>query len=240
MAKSQRIVVIQHEQRVPLGQFERTLHGRCEVIAAHLGQPIPESSGDVAGLIVLGAAIGVRDTDKAPWLPAVTALIQDALQHQVPTLGLCLGAQLLAEAAGGHVSLGNAGGEVGASHVELTNEAGTDPYASLLGETLGQRFIVAQSHYDAITTLPPHSTLLASSALYPHQLFRVGANAWGTQYHPEVTPEWFADWMAADAETLAEQGSSPEQACRHYREHADQLQAVADQHANAFLRVLDQ
>lgn len=270
MSPTQQILVIQHETRVPLGQLDRTFQDRCTTIQAHLGEPIPHHTQDVGGLIILGAALGVRDTDNAPWLPAVTDLIRDALTLETPVLGLCLGAQILAEAAGGRVERGDAGGEIGVSQITLNSATlsdtasspnpGTpsdttpaaptdartstapeaDPFAQYLHDQLGPTFPVAQSHYDAITQLPAGSTLLASSSQYPHQLFRVGANAWGTQYHPEVTADWFYDWMAADVETLTQQGTTVEEACRRYDNHAAQLSRVADAHAAAFLRVVDQ
>lgn len=238
MSDSQRIVVIQHEERVPLGQLERSWPGAVTVVRADHGEPIPHVLDGIDGLVVLGAALGVSDLDKAPWLADVSDLMAAALREQIPTLGLCLGGQLLAEAAGGEVSLGSCGGEIGVVDITLTSAAATDRLAAALGRTLGTTFPVAQSHYDAVQTLPPGAALLASSHLYPHQLFRVGDCAWGTQYHPEVTPEWFADWMAADADALQQQGRTVDEALAEYDQQREQLAAVADAHAQAFAEVV--
>lgn len=238
MVGGRRIVVIQHEERVPLGQLERSWQGSVHVVRADHGDSIPASVDGVDGLVVLGAALGVGDLDQAPWLTEVDALLKTALHAQTPTLGLCLGGQLLAQAAGGHVCVGAFGGEIGVCDVTVTSQADTDQFATALRERLGATFPVAQSHYDAVQTLPADATLLASSELYPHQLFRVGSRAWGTQYHPEVTPHWFANWMAADGESLQQQGRTVEVAVAEYQERLEQLALVADVHAEAFAQVV--
>ena len=113
----------------------------------------------------------------------------------VPTLGVCLGAQLLAVATGGKVERGAAGPESGLGTVEVSSpdvlfDAGEMP--------------VVQWHYDTVVELPPGATLLASSAVYPVQAFQVGEVAWGLQFHVEATPDLVAEWARAEGQDLDE------------------------------------
>jgi GMP synthase-like glutamine amidotransferase len=108
----------------------------------------------------------------------------------VPTLGICLGAQLLGVAAGGRVVRGEAGPELGLGRVDVTE---TD---ELL--TAGPMSVV-QWHFDTVVDLPADVAVLASSDRYAVQAFRVGEVAWGVQFHVEATLPMVADWARADA-----------------------------------------
>jgi GMP synthase (glutamine-hydrolysing) len=182
-----RVHVVQHSATEGLGLLaDWFLDIGVDVHQTHpyLGNRVPPSvEGDA--LIVLGGAMGAYDDEAAPWLPSVRALMRSAIDDGVPTLGICLGAQLLAVAAGGRVERGAAGPEIGLNEVVVT--AGD----ALL--TAGPMPVV-QWHYDAITYLPDFAPVLASSATYPIQAFRVGEVAWGLQFHVEATAEIVRTW----------------------------------------------
>jgi GMP synthase-like glutamine amidotransferase len=156
----------------------------------YLGNRVPPSvEGDA--LIVLGGPMGASEDDAAPWLPSVRDLIVTAIDDGVPTLGICLGAQLLAVAAGGTVERGSNGPELGLGEVEITTgddllEAGPLP--------------VVQWHYDAVTRLPANAVLLGSNAAYQVQAFRVGEVAWGMQFHVEATYDMVRTWAIDDGQ----------------------------------------
>ncbi len=163
----------------------------------YLGNRVPPSvEGDA--LVVLGGPMGAYDDDAAPWLPSVRELIMTAIDDGVPTLGVCLGAQLLAVAAGGKVERGGNGPELGLGDVEITTaddlfEAGTLP--------------VVQWHYDAVTELPSSAVVLGSTAAYPVQAFRIGEVAWGMQFHVEATYDMVRTWAVdegLDAAAIAD------------------------------------
>jgi GMP synthase (glutamine-hydrolysing) len=182
-----RVHVVQHTATEGLGELAEWLPAiGVDVHPTHpyLGHRVPPSvEGDA--LIVLGGPMGAYDDEVAPWLPSVRDLLASAVDDGVPTIGICLGAQLLAVAAGGTVERGKAGPEIGLGEIVVTT-----------GDELLSPGImpVVQWHYDAVTRLPDSAEVLASSELYPIQAFRVGDLAWGLQFHVEATADMVRGW----------------------------------------------
>ncbi|SEM50001.1 GMP synthase-Glutamine amidotransferase [Rhodococcus maanshanensis] len=173
----------------------------CEPFA---GDGLPEAS-ECAGLVVMGGPMNALDDDGHPHLAAERALIRDCLDLGVPVIGVCLGAQLLAAALGANVFEGPAG-EFGAGTVTLTDAAKSDKVFGGIGGEVP----VVHWHGDTFD-LPAGAVLLAGSASYPHQAFRVGENAYGLQFHVELTAaelpvlrEHMPTGTAPDADQLAE------------------------------------
>jgi GMP synthase (glutamine-hydrolysing) len=187
-----RVHVIQHTATEGLGQLAQWLPSiGVDVHPTHpyLGNRVPPSvEGDA--LIVLGGPMGAYDDEVAPWLPSVRALLLSAIDDGVPTIGICLGAQLLAVAAGGTVQRGSAGPEIGLG--EVTVPVGDDLLVAGV-------MPVVQWHYDAVTSLPDTAEVLASSELYPIQAFRVGEVGWGLQFHIEADADMVRTWAADEA-----------------------------------------
>ena len=156
----------------------------ADVRSPYDGSPLPSLRG-FSGLLVMGGAMAAYDDDVAPWLPATRDLLRDAVAQQVPTLGVCLGGQLLAAALGGQVKPVSEGPEIGPGLVAKRDVSAGDPLFGPLPFTPD----VLQWHWDEITTLPAGAVLLASSSRYANQAFRVGEAAWGLQFHVETTPE---------------------------------------------------
>lgn len=183
--------VVQHTVTEGLGALAEWLPAiGVDVHPTHpyLGNRVPPSvEGDA--LIVLGGPMGAYDDDAAPWLPSVRELLASAVDDGVPTIGICLGAQLLAVVAGGKVERGAAGPEIGLG--EVTVPTGDE----LLSPGV---MPVVQWHHDTITDLPDTVEVLASSELYPVQAFRVGEVAWGLQFHLEATTDMVRGWAAED------------------------------------------
>ena len=134
------------------------------------------------GLVVMGGPMSAASDDGFPTRAAEIDLLEDALERRLPALGVCLGAQLLAIAAGGKVYPGAEGPEIGWAPVSLVvAEAEQDP----LFRDLPSELTVLHWHGDTFD-LPPGATHLARSKAYPNQAFRAGPRAWGLQFHLEV------------------------------------------------------
>src|SRR3954464_8181302 len=151
---------------------------------------------DADALIVLGGPMGVFDDDRVGWLGDVKRTLRDAVARGTPTLGVCLGAQLLAVACDGHVEKGDAGPELGLGPLSLTAAAADD--VLLRGVDVAPQTV--QWHWDHISRLPSDAVLLASSPDYVNQGFRLRERAWGFQFHPEVTLPLVAQWAQDDAD----------------------------------------
>lgn len=143
-------------------------------------------------LIIMGGSPGVYQADHFPFLHDEMRIIRERVLAGKPYLGICLGAQLMAQAMGGRVYKGTKGSEVGWQDITL-NEAGlSSPIKYFDGVK------VMQWHGDTFET-PSAATLLASSDKYA-QVFSLGDHAIGFQCHIEMKPEGIADWMVQDAD----------------------------------------
>ncbi len=155
-------------------------------VSPHAGQ-LPESPDGFAAILSGGGTVDTHQTDQHPWLIHEVALLRQAIAGGVPTMGLCLGAQLLTEAAGGTVYRCDPA-EVGWFEVEAQPEAAADP---VMG-ALPARFMAMQWHLYACE-LPPSATELARNAVCV-QALRIGDAAWGTQFHIETTRDILLSW----------------------------------------------
>jgi GMP synthase (glutamine-hydrolysing) len=198
------VLVIQHGPTESVARLGGWLSGAgllLDVRTPYDGSGLPDLGG-FAGLLVMGGAMGAYDDELAPWLPAVRDLLRDAVARQVPTLGVCLGGQLLAGALGGQVKPADDGPEIGPGLVAKRDVAAGDALFGPVPFTPD----VLQWHWDEITSLPEGATLLASSSRYGNQAFRIGETAWGLQFHIETTPEIVRAWADGDRSRLAELG----------------------------------
>ena len=188
--------IIQNDPEVPPGNLLEGLNRPCLLHYPYLDGRLPDRT-DISALIVLGGAMGANDDARYPFLSDLKWLIREVVEAGIPYLGICLGGQLLAAALGGRV-VSSRWEELGTMPVQLTDDGRCDP----LFVGLEQEFCTFQWHHDSFD-LPEGALLLAGSAVCPHQAFRVGNNAWGLQFHPEVTAQIIRDWCRWDAERTA-------------------------------------
>jgi len=155
------------------------------------GTPIPEPLDSYGAVMVFGGAMHADQDEHHPWLREETLFLQRLLDLGLPTLGVCLGAQLLARAAHAPV-MPAPEPEIGWLPVELTDEAVGDP---VLGG-LPQSFEAFQWH-SYTYGLPAGAVELARSAVCT-QAYRLGSRVWGIQFHAEITGEQIESWSAEE------------------------------------------
>jgi GMP synthase (glutamine-hydrolysing) len=163
-------------------------------------QPVADNPPDL--LLVLGGPIGVYETDAYPWLEAEIALIRRRLAAGGKMIGVCLGAQLIARAAGARVYPGTR--EIGWAPITPT-EAGQQ---SALAELGSAGWEVLHWHGDTFD-LPPGAQLLASTAAVPHQAYAIGKQVLALQFHPEVMPRDIEAWLIGHTVELSKAGIDP-------------------------------
>ncbi|WP_410673219.1 type 1 glutamine amidotransferase [Amycolatopsis sp. cmx-4-68] len=196
-----RLLIIQPDASDPLGPLGDWLTDAGAELDVRLlpDDGLPDGLDGYRGVLCLGGGMAAEDDAKHPWLADVRRLLSKAAMQNLPTLGICLGAQLLAVATGGRVEVGRDGPEVGPHLVAKKDAAWIDP----LFADLPLMQDVLQFHTDAITRLPPGAELLASAPRYANQAFRLGRCAYGVQFHIETTPAVVESW-AADSPGEAE------------------------------------
>ena len=200
MAHMSRALVVQHlepEGPALIGDALAAAGVDVAIVRPDRGEAVPSGLDGVDGLVVMGGPMSARSDDGFASRRAEIALLRAAVEAGVPTLGVCLGSQLLAAAGGGEVRAGT-GLEVGWGPVALAPEAAADPLLA------GIRGALPVLHWHGETfTLPSGAVLLASSDAYPHQAFRLGGAAWGLQFHLEVDAaavRRFVDAFGAEAD----------------------------------------
>ena len=187
-----RVLVIAHPDGGTAGVFAEEAAARDVALdvwnpgAGEVAPPRPVAAYD--GVVVLGGGQNVTERARSPFLGDEIAALRDVLAREQPVLGVCLGHQLLAAAAGAAVRR-TPRLELGLHPVTLTAAGAADP---LLG-VLPRAFTGYGWHSYEVD--PAGREPLAASAVSP-QALRFGPRAWGVQFHPEVTPQILADWYA--------------------------------------------
>ena len=176
---------------------------------------LPDIS-EVSALVIMGGPMNVYEEEAYPFLKEETAFIRKALDRDIPTLGICLGSQLIAKALGAKVYKA-AVKEVGWDDILLNKEAQKD---FLFSKMTYPAMRVLQWHEDTFA-LPKGAVLLASSRQVPHQAYRYKQNAYGLQFHIEVDRSMLEDWFGK----LPEKQSILEE----YNRYQSQLNGVTEQ-----------
>lgn len=194
------LLVVLHQERSTPGRVGERLKARgfqLDVRRPALGDPLPDTFARHAGLLVFGGPMSAND--ESDFIHAETRLMERALAADLPTLGICLGAQIMARALGGQV----------APHAEGVCEMG---YYPLRATEVGAALMPWPSHVYHWHTegfdVPPGADLLATGTVFPNQAFRAGA-AWGVQFHPEVTREMMVTWIERGAHRFSRKGAQP-------------------------------
>lgn len=175
-----RVLSVVHQPDAGSGVF-----GDFPIWVPSTGEPPPPHDA----LMIFGGSMHVDETAEHPWLAPEKELIRDALERDVPILGVCLGSQLLAEAAGASPDR-MAEPEIGWYDIEITDAGASDPVIGPLAPSVE---LFEWHHYCA--PLPPGAVELARTPACL-QAYRIeGKPAWGLQFHAEVTRENLSRWL---------------------------------------------
>ena len=184
------------------GYFATVLERRSidwRLIALDQGQPVPKDPRAFSGMAFMGGPMSVNDG--LPWVAPLLELIRGGVRMDVPTLGHCLGGQLMSKAFGGIVSAAPVK-EIGWGEVRIADNAVASAWFGDL-----QAFVPFHWHGETFT-IPPGATRIASSAHCANQAFAVGRHL-GMQMHVEMTGELIRAWCAGGAAEIADSKSSP-------------------------------
>jgi GMP synthase-like glutamine amidotransferase len=230
-----RALVLQHiavEGPGTLVPFLEQRGWELETVALYAGAQLPEHARAYQAVIVMGGPMGVYDEAAYPFLRAEHTFLQRAMAQEVPLLGICLGAQLLARALGARVYR-NPTKEIGWYPVDLTPAGQADP----LFTGVASPVTVFQWHGDAFE-LPVGAVALASSARCVHQAFRYGDRVYGLLFHLEVTPAMIHSWMTTFQEELVQVRGDidPERLVADIPRYLERYQQVS---AQVFANLLD-
>lgn len=209
------ITVIEPEELAPVGRLGEWLFAEgatLRMVRPWQGEAIPSLNEVGDGLVVLGGSMSAHDEADHPWLADLRELLCGVVDDGIPTIAICLGAQVAAEALGGTTAVPALGNdEVGVVDLTISPAGESDPvFGQVAAETVraahragiptsgGTRIPAIVSHYDAVTQLPEAATLLASSDRSPVHTWRAG-QLLAFQHHPESDPARVAYWRTRDA-----------------------------------------
>jgi GMP synthase (glutamine-hydrolysing) len=197
------VLVVQHQDDCPpalVGEWLTDAGCRLDVRRPYAGEPLPDDLSGHDSLLVLGGSMGANDDEEHPWLPATRQLVRDAVVAGTPTLGICLGHQLVAAALGGEVDRNPRGQQLGLLPLGWTDAAGRDDlFAALLGANVGVHW-----NDDIVLRVPDGTTVLARSPEGEVQVARFAPTVWGVQLHPEVDDRILREWAEEDPDRYAE------------------------------------
>jgi GMP synthase-like glutamine amidotransferase len=220
------VLVVEHENGTGPAQVGERLTAQglvLDLCRPWAGDTLPQELDAYDGVLVLGGSMGPYDGERAPWLSAVCELLRQAVARDLPTLGICLGMDLLTVACGGKVQHADRP-EVGLCDLAPLRSASTDElFAPLANPNMPLRAV--QWHWEETSVLPEGAVPLLTSERCTHQAYRIGAAVWGVQFHPEVLAGDIADWGTSDVGPLRALGLDPASVVAHVAREEERLRA---------------
>lgn len=188
---SPKILIVLHQEHSSSGRVGHLLQAagfRLDIRRPPLGDRLPETLEEHAGAIIFGGPMSANDPDE--FIRHETEWLAVPLREEKPFLGICLGAQMLANHLGASV----------APHPQGHVEIGWYPlHATEAGRALMEWPRMVYHFHREGFELPRSATLLATGDVYPNQAFRYGSRAWGLQFHAELTQAMMHRWVVRGA-----------------------------------------
>lgn len=227
-------IVIQHLMFENMGTFAAPLEQRGYRISyLQAGVDSLEPGAGAHLLAILGGPIAVYEQDRYPFLATELQILRSRLEKSQPTLGICLGAQLMAAALDARVYPGPVK-EIGWEPLTLTEDGKASPLAPLDGAGS------SMFHWHGDTfDLPPDATLLASTRHCKNQAFALGHHGLAFQCHPEFDAAHLEQWLIGHACELAGAGADLELLRRDTRQHGSTLAVLGRRAFSAWLDGLE-
>ncbi|MFD6604691.1 type 1 glutamine amidotransferase [Streptomyces coelicoflavus] len=222
-----RVLVVEHENGTGPAQVGERLTARgldLDLCRPWAGDPLPATLDAYDGLLILGGSMGPYDEAEAPWLPEAIGLLRQAVARDLPTLGICLGMELLTVACGGTVGHSEHP-EVGLGELTPLLPASRDELFAPLAD-LDEPLHAVQWHWEETSVPPEGAVPLLTSRRCAHQAYRVGTAVWGVQFHPEVLAGHIATWGTSDDAPLRALGLDPPSVVRRVAREDAHLRAV--------------
>lgn len=219
------VYAIQHLAFEDLGSFEDVFYQQgYRVRYFEAGIDDLKKAFDYEGLvIILGGPIGVYETEDYPFLKDELNFLKQRISQKLPTIGICLGAQLIAHALGANVYAGHQK-EIGWSKLDIKNTP-NNILASL------ENTDVLHWHGDTFD-LPEHAELLASSEIYPNQAFQIESHILALQFHLEVAADSLEKWLIGHTNELRQAGFN----IPHLRYENQKYASLLEEKAKIFLQ----
>lgn len=217
-----RAVVFQHGDHITLGNLEPVLreHGyEIQIVDVTTENVAALDPRDGELVVVLGGEMGAYEIEENPHLVDELDFIRRRIQAREPIFGVCLGAQLMAGALGGHNYKGEKP-DLGYQDIRLTEAGLASPMRHVAGVGM------LEWHGDHFT-LPEEATLLGSSSAYPNEAFSLGNFALAVQFHPEITADMHEAWTLNSGEQFAEEGIDDEEWRALGRKHNPPMQVAS-------------
>lgn len=226
-----KVLIVMHQATSDpgrVGEVIRTRGFELDLRIPAIGDPLPATMDDHAAAIILGGPMSAND-DHEDYIRAETKLIDVILRSETPYLGICLGAQIMARALGAKVCEHHEGYREIGYYLLTPTEVGSPLFTEPM-----QAYQWHREGFD----LPTGATLLAQGELFPNQACRVGKNAYGIQFHPEVTEAMNRRWATKAAHMLSDPGAqSAEAQFNGRRLHDTGLRAWLDNFLDHWLPV---
>lgn len=229
------VLVVQHEDECPpalFGDWLTDMGCALEISRPYAGDDLPGLTS-YDGVLVLGGPQQAED-DTVAWFGPLKHGLREAHEAGVPTLGICLGHQLIASALGGRVEPNPRGQQLGLLPVGWTAAAAADDLTAAVASF--RRGV----HWndDVVTRLPEGATVLAETPAGELQAARFGARTWGVQLHPEVDEAVLRPWAESDLEAHRLRGVDQDTLLRSVAEAAGELTAAWRPLATAWAEIV--